>query len=470
MPHSTRILLHDHEHTEPLGPMKFSEVISALSYALDLTEGQPMGHAARSCIIGMRLASELGLTASQRSSLFYALLLKDAGCSSNAARMCTLFGADDRWLKRDTKLIDWSRLSTSLIYVACHALPDGAFFARLMKMAGLGVRGPSAAKQLVEIRCERGADIVRMLDFPAETAEAIRALDEHWDGRGYPLGLRGREIPLFGRILNLAQTVEVFFSAYGLDAAYEVARTRCGHWFDPDLVDVLTAVRRDAAFWERLAGEGPLTQVVAFEPEDRLLFVDDTRLDRVAQAFARVVDAKSPWTFHHSEGVAEIAVGVGTVLGFSPQSLREIRRAALLHDIGKLGVSNLILDKPGRLTLDERAEMCRHTVHTHDILSRVARLQGVAHLASSHHERLDGKGYHRGLSAGELSPAARVLPVADIYEALSADRPYRPALAQDRILDMMRADLGRGLCPRAFGALETYLADRSSKPSLAKAA
>jgi HD-GYP domain-containing protein (c-di-GMP phosphodiesterase class II) len=431
-----------------------------------------MGHTVRSCVIGMRVASAIGLPADQQSALFYALLLKDAGCSSNAAKMCSLFGADDRWLKRETKTIDWSRLSHSLIYVACHAVPHGSVLERAMRVLGIAFRGPRSARRLVETRCERGAVIARMLEFSNDTAEAIRALDEHWDGSGHPRGLRGQEIPLLGRIMGLAQTMEVFFSTSGLDTACEVARTRKRRWFDPQLVEAFLSIRKDEAFWRRLADGEIQEQVAALEPEDRVLFVDDARLDRVAEAFAKVIDAKSPWTYNHSEGVAELAVGIGTLMGFSPQTLRDLRRAALLHDIGKLGVSNLILDKPGRLTPDERAEMCRHTGHTQNILGRVKHFEGIAHLASSHHERLDGKGYHRGLSGPELSPAARVLPAADIYEALTAHRPYRPALSPDRVLDMMRADLGTALCPQAFMALERHLEQRGTlaTPPLQKAA
>lgn len=449
--------------------VKLSEVISAFSYALDITEGQPMGHAARSCLIGMRIASEIGLPNRPRSALFYGLLLKDAGCSSNAAKMSALFAADDRWLKHDTKLIDWSNLGQSLIYVACHAAPHRSIIQRAATILGIGVRGPRAATQLVAIRCERGADIARMLEFPDQTAEAIRALDEHWDGRGHPHGLRGDDIPLLGRIMGLAQTVEVFFTAHGPSAACAMARARSARWFDPDLVRALNVIERDAAFWNRLAQEHPHERVTAVEPEDRSLTVDDARLDRIAHAFAKVVDAKSPWTYRHSENVAEIAAGIGRVLGFSDASLRDLRRAALLHDIGKLGVSNLILDKPGRLTANERADMCRHTAHTHEILGRVKCFQGVAHLAASHHERLDGKGYHRGLSARDLSAAARVLPVADVYEALAAERPYRTALPRHQIFNVLHAEAGAGLCPRAVAALEEYLRE-SERPSLSQAA
>ena len=217
--------------------IRLSEVISALSYALDVTEGQPMGHAVRSCAIGMRIGEEIGLAPEERSSLFYALLLKDAGCSSNAARLSALFGADDLEVKRTRKLIDHHRPGASLRHVIRHG--------RTRRLAAIARSGAEGAREMTELRCERGADIARMIELTETTAEAIRSLDEHWDGAGYPYGLAGDAIPLFGRILCLAQTAEVFFGVGGPRAALDVAAERRGTWFDPALVDALRSTRRD---------------------------------------------------------------------------------------------------------------------------------------------------------------------------------------------------------------------------------
>lgn len=433
--------------------IKLSEVISALSYALDITEGQPEGHAVKSCLIGMRLAEEIGLPAADRSALFYALLLKDAGCSSNAAKTCLLFGADDLAVKRDWKTVDWQSRWQSFLHVARNAVPEASPVARAVRVLSFATQGP-VGTELIQVRCDRGADIARMLGFGEETAAAIRALDEHWNGEGSPEGLAGEEIPLFGRIACLAQTVEIFFTTYGREAACAMARERSGRWFDPALVRALDAVEGDAAFWERLAAPDVRAQVAALEPEEVARLADDALLDRVARAFAQVIDAKSPFTFRHSERVAEIALRVGGVLGLSAERLRDLERAGLLHDIGKLGVSNLILDKPGKLTEEEFAQVKRHPEHTLLILERVAVFRGLAETAAAHHERMDGKGYHRGLRAGELPVEARILAVADIFEALSAERPYRGALPTERVLEIMREGVGTATCPECFAALE----------------
>ncbi|HEU0014276.1 MAG TPA: HD domain-containing phosphohydrolase [Longimicrobium sp.] len=436
--------------------IRLSEVISALSYALDITEGQPEGHSVRTCLIGMRLAEELALTPEQRSSLFYTLLLKDAGCSSNSAETCELFGADDLQVKRSWKTHDWSTQLGAIAHLARNVGPDEGPLQRLKRAAGFAFAGP-VGTELVRTRCERGADIARMLELAEDTAAGIRALDEHWDGRGKPAQLAGPDIPLLARIACLCQTVEIFHSAHGLHAALGVARERAGRWFDPELVRALDALEGDAAFWAGLEGPDCRERAAALEPADRVLTADGDRLDRIAHAFARVIDAKSPYTYRHSEGVAAYAVATGAVLGFSAEEQRDLRRAALLHDVGKLGVSNRILDKPGKLTPEEFAAVRRHPEYTHRILGRVARFRGLAEVAASHHERMDGRGYHRGIPAGTLPPAARVLVVADVCDALSAERPYRAALPRERVLEIMRADAGPALCPECFGALEQAL-------------
>jgi HD-GYP domain-containing protein (c-di-GMP phosphodiesterase class II) len=434
------------------GDIRLSEVISALSYALDLTEGQPEGHSVRTCLIGMRIAGEIGLDADARSSLFYALLLKDAGCSSNSAATCELFGADDHEVKRTWKTTDWGSRWHSFTHVVRNVRPDGSLLDKARQVAGFAAGG--VGTELVRTRCERGADIARMLEMTDDTAAAIRALDEHWDGRGVPLGLAGEQIPLLARIAGLAQTAEIFHSGWGVDAALGVARERAGRWFDPELVRALDSTRRDTAFWAGMEDGDPRARSAALEPADRVLTADDERLDRIAQAFARVIDAKSPYTFHHSEGVALYADAIGRVVGLDATELRDLRRAALLHDVGKLGVSNRILDKPDKLTEQEFAVVRRHPEHTYHILARVARLRGLAETAASHHERMDGRGYHRGIAAGTLPVQARILAVADVCDALSAERPYRAALPRERVLQIMRADAGPGLCPDCFAALE----------------
>jgi HD-GYP domain-containing protein (c-di-GMP phosphodiesterase class II) len=429
-----------------------SEVIGALSYALDLTEGEPPGHAARSCMIGMRLARELRLDAKSRSDLFYALLLKDAGCTANSARMAALFGADDHEVKHSAKRVDWARKFPAFVWSVRAVAPRESPKVRLGRLLAIKNEG-EVTRALMQARCDRGAEIARMIGLSDATAEAIRALDEHWDGHGQPRWLVGEQIPLLGRILCLAQTVEIFHAAGGVEDAYAVAERRSGRWFDPELVKALGAFRRDKAFWASLA-EPDLTR---WEPEDRVMTLDADRLLQIATAFAAIVDAKSPWTYQHSDRTSLIATNMGAALGLDTEELADLRRVGLLHDIGKLAVSNRILDKPAKLTDAEYERVKEHPLFTQWVLERVSCFEPLAPVASAHHERLDGGGYPRGLTADDLTVPMRVLAVADVYEALTAERPYRHALTEEDALDLIRLDVPQRLDADAYSALETVI-------------
>ena len=431
-----------------------SEVLSALSYALDLTEGQLPGHTIRSCIIGMRLGQEVGLTAEEQTALYFALLLKDAGCSSNAARMAALFGSDDQGVKLDMKLVDWHN-PVALALATARSCAIGQSLGDRVRQFLAIAKTEHVTRDLIQVRCDRGAGIALRLGFPEATAQAIRSLDEHWCGLGYPEGRSGEDISLLARIANLAQAVEVFWRTRGVDAALAEARRRRGRWFDPKLVDLLLTWERDREWWARLAEPAEIgAAVVSLEPGSHARRIDDSGLDAVAQAFAEIIDAKSPYTARHSSNVAAYAVRIARTIGLDAAEQRRLYRAGLLHDIGKLGVSNRILDKPGALTAAERAQIERHPSFTWEILQRVRAFDGFARLAAVHHEKLDGSGYPWGLTARELDLASQVLCVADMYEALSADRPYRKGLSHADVLAVLRKESGTRLCAEAVAGAE----------------
>ena len=436
--------------------IRLSELLAALSTALDLTEGQPPGHAARSCLIAVKVAEKIGLPDADRSIVFYATLLKDLGCSSNAAKMAWLFGADDRGVKHDIKTVDWRAAKSKFKFAARHVAPGASLFTRAMRFAAMARSGERGEKALVETRCERGADIMRDLRFPEAAAQAVRHLDEHWDGGGHPTGASGTEIPIAARLAGLAQTVEVFVHELGVRGAIGVAELRRGSWFDPQLVDALVGLADDEPFWTRLRTGDLHEQLSEIEPADSARVTDEDELDRVCEAFARVVDAKSPWTHKHSEGVAEAAVGIGAELGLPAVMLRDLRRAGLLHDLGKLGVSNMILDKPGRPTDEEYAQIKLHPDYSERILRRVNDFQRLADVACAHHERLDGRGYHHRTGGEHLPTEARLLAVADVYEALTADRPYRGAMPWEKVRSIMSGDVGTAFCGDCYEALERW--------------
>ena len=443
--------------SEPVATLRLSSILSGLSYALDLTEGHPQGHTSRSCLIGMRIAGALGLSAGDRSDLFYALLLKDAGCSSNSARVFQLFGGDDQAAKRGVWLRDWRKLREQIAYVLDYAEPEGKLFERVRRFAVLAAKGPASRRLLFEVRCDRGAQIARMLGFSGATADAIRSMDEHWDGGGYPDARRRQDIPLLARIVGLAQVAEIFASEKGPERAAIVARQRRGSWFDPEVVDAFVSVSGDASLWSACASANLDEAVAAVEPEDTAIPADDRRLDDIAEAFAWVIDAKSPYTYHHSQRVGDFAVGIARAVGLDAGAITRIRRAGLLHDIGKLSVPNRILDKAGTLTPREWEIVKLHPYYTYQILERVPIFGELAFDASAHHERLDGRGYFRNLGGDQLSVSARILAAADQLDALSSERPYRGRLPPERVTEILRRERGTGLWPEAVDAAVTLL-------------
>jgi len=435
--------------------VRLAEVVSALSYALDLTEGQRPGHTLRTCVLAMRLGRAIGLDATDLEALYYAALLKDAGCSSNAARLAALFGSDDQDVKRNMRLVDWQDRWRLAMRTAQNCGVGRSPLARLRHFLLIaGTKGMT--RGIIHTRCERGAAIAAHLGFPRASSEAIAFVDEQWCGLGHPVGLSGIEIPVLSRVLLITQTLEVFVTEDGIDSALRMVQARRGSWFEPQLADIVQGWRRDAELWRVLAdGERLEATVLSLEPSSSPLVATEARLDAIAQGFAAVIDAKSPFTSRHSTNVARYAAAIASARGATPAHAREVMRAGLLHDLGKLGISNRILDKPGALTDTERNTMKEHPTWTWEILRHVPAFAGIAGPASMHHERLDGRGYPWGLSDEILDETARILAVADVYEALTANRPYRAGMDASTALGIMSKDRGAAFDRESYDAAET---------------
>ena len=439
--------------------VRLAEVLSALTYALDLTDGQRPGHTLRTAIIAMRLGRVLQLDAETMGALYYAALLKDSGCSSNAARMAALFGTDDQNVKHSMRLVDWhDKLATTVRAARNCGIGSSPFKALKHLLMLLGT--PNVTREIITARCERGAQIAHGLGFPPATSEAIQHVDEHWCGLGHPMGLEGREIPILARVLLVAQTVEAYWTERGLYAALEMLKKRCGRWFEPSLVDIIRSWRKDTAWWASIADIDQIeVTVLALEPGSSPMVATDERIDKIAYAFASVIDAKTPFTYRHSTNVAGYGAAISHALGYDALQSRDVLRAGLLHDIGKLGVSNRILDKPAKLTDAERAEVMKHPRWTWEILERVPAFHRFALPASLHHERLDGRGYPWGMHGEELDFGARILAIADVYEALTAERPYRSAMSVEDALAIMARDSGTAFDEAMFDVAASLARD-----------
>jgi len=442
--------------------LRLSEVISALSYSLDLTEGQPLGHCVRSCWLGTNLAKSMGFKNEALSDIYYTILLKDAGCSSNAERIVELYGHDDLEFKSDFKRINTESLSHIAAFAMKHTAQGGSIRNKIGKVVDLALHGHEYSKELFSTRCERGADIALEMGFNEAVADGIRFLDEHWNGQGQPYQRQGDEIPITSQIALLSQVIDVFFQVDGKDSAINEIQSRRETWFSNELVDAFMQLSSDQSVWEMLNDKGVDEAVVELEPLAVCVEIDDDRLDKIANSFSHVVDAKSHFTYGHSSRVAFYTSVIAKRLGYSEQRIRWLNRGALLHDLGKLGVSNTILDKPDKLDDKEWHSVRRHPELGEEILQRISAFADVAFIAGQHHERIDGKGYPLGMSGDDISLDVRIVTVADVFDAISAERPYRKAMPIDKVMDIMWKSCDSAFDRRCLQALEDGLDEITS--------
>jgi len=389
--------------------------------------------------------------------LYYTLLLKDLGCSSNAARICELYLTDDLQFKRDFKAVGDS-LPQVVRFVLQHTGLKAGLAERFRSVLHIFRDGPQISRELIQTRCQRGAEIARLLRFSEDIAAGIYSLDEHWNGQGKPAGLAGEAISVYARIALLSQVIDVFHTADGVPAALAEVHNRSGQWFDPTQVAAVQRLAQVPEFWTTLASPEVESAVLALEPGRYEVPLDDDYLDDIAAAFGQVVDSKSPYTSGHSARVALYTDLIAETLGLDQERRRWLKRGALLHDVGKLGVSNSVLDKAGQLDADEWQAVRAHAALTESILSRIHAFSELARVAGAHHERLDGGGYPRGLKAEEITMETRIITTADIFDAITAERPYRGAVPIPKTLEMMAKTVGSALDPDCYAALVKAMA------------
>lgn len=432
--------------------LHLSELVGGLSHALDLAGGHPAGHALRCCWIGMQVAREADVPEAALGDVYYTLLLNGLGVSANAARIHTQFRSDDLAFQRDFDARD-DGLLLHARFLFAHEGRGFGLGDRLTRFLGAVRTRDADLGDFVRTRSERGAEIARQMQFSDAVANGLASLDERWDGRGRPTGRAGSDIPIGSRIALLARIAEAFRVRGDAASALAEVRRRDGSWFDPRLVAALERAAQAPGFWELLAAPDLDASVYALAPGGAVA-VDEDRLDAIALGFGRVVDAKSPYTRGHSVRVAAYSDAVARELGVSVERRRWLHRGALLHDLGKLGVSNTVLDKPDKLDPAEWEASKLHVSLSEAVLSGIGPFAELARMAGAHHERLDGTGYPRGLKADAISLETRIITATDIFDALTAMRPYRDRMSIDRTLEIMGRSVGTTLDPSCFTALE----------------
>ena len=369
-------------------PVTLAELLSALSFALDMTEGAHPGHSDRACLLGMRIGKQIGLSDQALADLYYALLLKDIGCSSNSARMADAFAASDQVVKQNFKFVDREKLGKpnreALTFVWNNIAPTASVWRRLRGMYRLIRRPGDLTAEAIGARCERGAVILHKLGMGVDTCAAVYSLDEHWNGHGLPDHLASRDIPLLGRICAVAQHLDLFGSESGFTKALDTLKDRSGTWYDPDLVAAAQSLNTQGLLWEHCLPDVPPEElqsaVLALDP-NRTVTLGTYDIDLVCSGFADVIDAKSPYLYRHSAGTTEAAVLISNALGLASDRVDVVRRAALLHDLGMLSIPNTSLDKSGPLLPEERLAVEQHPVRTQQILSRIRAFSAIARVA-----------------------------------------------------------------------------------------
>ena len=435
--------------------LRLAELVSALSYAMNLTASLVPGHCVRASFIAISIGEKLGFDDEALTDLYYMVLLKDVGCSANASRVAEVFMADDIALKRDLKETN-TALKDRLRIITTHVARGESQVTRIGRLAMILARKGAFLKEFYDTRCQQGARIVEMLRFSEDVKNGILDLNEHWDGTGQPAQKSGQSITSFSRIALLAQVADVFFVAHGRERAKAEVAARSGGMLDPDLVRIFDDVASDE-FWAALDDPDLARKLTEGRESTAFHPVDDCYLDEIINAFALVIDSKSPYTSGHSNRVAQLARQIGRHLGHDDEAQKQLWRAGLLHDIGKLGVSSLILNKPGSLGEEEFVAVRKHAKMGEDLLSRVDVLKPLAKIVGGHHEFLDGTGYPRGLVGTQISDMTRILTVADIFDALTSKRPYRAAMPVAQALNVMEVEMGTALDKDCFATLKSLL-------------
>ena len=414
--------------------LRLAELMAALSLATDLGMGQPLEQALRTCLIAIELAERMGLTKSQMSDVFYVALLRFLCCTADAHDVAEIFGGDDLAERRASAPVlggSPPELAGLMLRVGAGQGPLG----RARLLARLIAGGPRLMREVARAHCEMAEHLAVRLGLPDSVRRALG--DEYvrrWDGLAAPRSVARNDIPISARIVFVARDAEVLHREGGTELLRASLKARSGRAYDPAVAAML--LQHADEVMAALEVTSPWDAVLHREPEPHP-WVPESRLESVLETFADFVDMKSPCMAGHSRGVARLAGGASA-------DGKNLRRAGLVHDLGRVSVPNGIWDKPGPLTDGEWGRVRLHSYYSERILERSAALKPLATCAGMHHERLDGSGYHRRSHRAAIARDARVLAAADAYQAMTQPRPFRPALSPTRAAEELEAETRAG--------------------------
>lgn len=426
-----------------MADLRLVELVGGLSLAADLATGQTLEHQFRTCLRSVQVAEALGLGPDDRRDVYYLSLLRFIGCTATSEDdVRTVRGDEIRFLAAMAPVFmgGMREMMSTFVRQVGRDLPP-------LTRAGTVIRAladKDGAHRTLTADCEVAGRLSTRLGMGPRLEHALLHSFERWDGKGIPGELAGTDIPIAVRIATVARDAELWVEATDPATAADVILERRGHAYDPGVVDALlgatplTPLGGAEDVWERVLDAEPL-------PAMR---IGEDQLDGVLEALADFADLKSPYTRGHSRGVAELAADAADALGLDADRTQLLRRAALVHDLGRVGIPLSIWDRPDALSLADRERIRLHPYLTERALAPAASLSGIARLAGAHHERLDASGYHRCCDGGELDESQRVLAAADSYQAMTQPRAHRPPLDPDAAADELRRDAADGKLDR----------------------
>src|SRR6202521_3837420 len=423
--------------------VRLAELMAAMSIATDLGMGQPLETALSSCVVAIRLGEALNLDGDTMRDVYYQALLRYIGCNAETYALAALVG-DELALRGDFAAVDPGELPEVLSGVVRYLRKANAGEppSRVEETVARGLLTlPQLTHESFAGHCEVAQRLAGRMGLTESLIVCLGQLYERWDGKGQPWGLKGEEVAPAVLLVTLAQDAVVWARIGGADAAVATVRKRSGGAYHPGMADRFC--EKASIILAGLEQEPTWESVLALEPGRRDYLTDD-ELDRWCGGLADFADINSPYTLGHSPGVAALAAGAGGRYGLIDEDVRSLRRAGLLHDIGRVGISAGIWGKEGALSEREWEQVSLHSYYTDRVLARPEPLRRLGALASPHHERMDGSGYHRATPGPTLSPAARILAAADAYQAMTEARPHRLALTPERAAEEVRREVRTG--------------------------
>ncbi len=428
--------------------VRLTEVMVALSLATDLGFGQPPEHMLRAARISMRLAGRLGLDGDDLATLYDVSLLTYVGCPVYGNEAATLFG-DDIEFRANAFEVDMAGLP-AMAFMLRRAGAGTSVLNRARQASSIIASGGRVVAELMANHCTAAGELADRLGLGAGVRAGVEQSYARWDGKGVPTDLAGDQLALSTRISHIAQACEVFLRTAGIEGAVAMVRSRSGTHFDPEIA---AAVEPDPdALFEGL-GDDTLEAILDAEPAERPPLTEP-ELDAVLEAVGDFCDMRCAYFAGHSRGTAELVTAAAALLQVPPSETALVRRAALVHDVGRFGVPGSVWDKAGPLGTRDRERMRMHAYYVERIFDRPEPLRRIGLLAATHHERMDGSGYHRGVGGTMLSTPARALAAADAYHAMTQPRPHRgPMTAADAARELRREAREGRLDPAATDAV-----------------